>query len=234
MDFEPPQAQDRTGSLEGVEIDGTKIKAFLAISRRYFNLASPHSDRLVALDFFPAPKGAETYSFSLKMVRKMTRYRTFISSALLVSAFGLVAAMPASANQDCGPSMGQGEWSKHRAERMEEHHKKLHDALKLGADQEGAWNQLMALEHPMAKAEAPKREDWAKLTPPEREEKILERMKAHQVHMADHLAALKTFYAALTSEQKKVFDDFHAAPGAGMHGKPGPRSPGADAMPHKH
>jgi protein CpxP len=75
----------------------------------------------------------------------------------------------------------------------------------------------------MAKPEPGKPEDWAKLTTPERADKMMERMREHQSRMFEHLVALKDFYAVLTPEQKKTFDDFHSAPRPGMRAKPGPR-----------
>lgn len=160
----------------------------------------------------------------------MTVYRTLLSSVLFASAMGLGAVSSAFAHEECGPL---GEGGRHRAERMEQHHQKLHAALRLMPEQEGAWKKLMASEHPMAAAEPSNREDWAKLTTPERAEKMLERMKVHQARMTEHVAALKEFYAVLTPEQQKTFDDFHAGRQDGMRGKPGRRAPGAEATPQK-
>lgn len=160
----------------------------------------------------------------------MTGYRTLVSSMLLASTLGLGAVSLAYANPECGP---MGQMGKRRAERMQQHHQQLHDALKLTPEQEGAWKKLMASEHPMEPAEASKPEDWAKLTTPERAERMLERMKAHQAQMTEHVAALKDFYAVLTPEQQKTFDDFHAGPRGGMRGKQNPRASGAQTTPSK-
>lgn len=161
----------------------------------------------------------------------MTRYRTLVSSVLLASSLGFVAA-PAFANrQDCGSMGARGEFREfreHRAEHMEKHHKKLHAALKLTPEQEDAWKKMLDAEQPMAKADAMKTEDWAKLTTPERADRMLERMKERQSRQAEHVAALKTFYAVLSPEQKKTFDDFHSGPRAGMRGKSERRSADPD------
>jgi Spy/CpxP family protein refolding chaperone len=149
----------------------------------------------------------------------MTRYRTLVSSLLLASSLGFVAAPALAAKQGCGPKGAPGEMMEHHGKHMEQHHKKLHAALKLTSEQEGAWTKLMASEHPMTKAEPMKHEDMAALTTPERADKMLERMKEHQTHQVEHVAALKEFYAVLTPEQQKVFDDFHSAPRTGMHAK---------------
>jgi len=48
---------------------------------------------------------------------------------------------------------------------------------------------------------------------------MLARMKEQQAHQVAHVAAITDFYAVLTPEQKKTFDEFHSAPMAGKHGK---------------
>ena len=98
----------------------------------------------------------------------MTRYRTLVSSLLLSSSLGFVAMPVLAAPQDCGHMGSRGEFPEHRAEQREQHHKKLHAALKLTPEQEGAWTKLTSSEHPMGKAEHMKSEDWSKLTTPER------------------------------------------------------------------
>jgi len=94
-------------------------------------------------------------------------------------------------------------------ERMAKQQKKLHDKLKLSAEQEPAWNTFAAAMAPdMSKmGQRPNRAEWAKLSAPERMEKMLARMKERQARMETRLAALKTFYAQLTPEQQKIFND---------------------------
>lgn len=138
----------------------------------------------------------------------MIRPRHLLQSLLVASTLGAVA-IPAFADAPCGPMGGAGGYREHRAERMEQHHKKVHDALKLTAEQEVAWKKLVDSEHPMHKPEPGKAEDWAKLTTPERADKMLERMKTHEAAMTSHIAVLKEFYAVLTPEQRKIFDDSH-------------------------
>ena len=153
----------------------------------------------------------------------MTNCRSFVSSILLASSLGCIAPPAGAAPPDCGPAGTRGDFWEHRVERMAQHHQKIHDALKLTPDQEVAWRKFLDSEHPMAKPEPGKPEDWAKLTTPERADKMVERMRDQQSRMFERLAALKEFYAVLTPEQKKIFDDFHAVPPRGKHGKPGPR-----------
>lgn len=100
-----------------------------------------------------------------------------------------------------------------KQERMMDHeaeHKKLHDLLKLTAAQEAGWKTFASSMMPAQSTPKESPDDWDKLTTPQRADKMLELSKAHEQHMAAHVAALKTFYAELTLEQQKIFDDFHA------------------------
>lgn len=151
----------------------------------------------------------------------MTPYRTFVSSVLLASSLGFVALPALAAPQDCGPREAYGDFSGHRSKHMEAHHKKLHFLLKLTPEQEVAWKKMTDVEPSMGKTEPMKSADWAKLTTPERADRMLERMKAHHARQVEQVAAMKEFYAVLSPEQKKAFDDFHAT---GMRGKPGARA----------
>lgn len=150
----------------------------------------------------------------------MTRYQTLFSSVLVASSLGLLAAPVIAARQDCGPGEGRGELMGHHGKQMEQHHKKLQTALKLTPAQEEAWKKLLDSEMPMVMSAPMKPDGLVKLTTPERAEKMLERMKEKQLHQAEHVAALKEFYAVLTPEQQKSFDAFHSEPKGGKHVKP--------------
>ncbi len=97
--------------------------------------------------------------------------------------------------------------------------------LKLTPAQEGAWKAFVESRKPMAaqtNLQRPDPVEMAKLTTPERIDKMKalrdERMKTMTAAMYKHAEATKTFYAALTPEQQKVFD-VAAMPGQGrMHG----------------
>jgi Spy/CpxP family protein refolding chaperone len=152
--------------------------------------------------------------------------RILVPSVFLALSLELFAAPAFAAPPACGP---HGEFSQHRGEHMKHNHQRLHDRLKLAPEQEGAWQKLMDTQGPMIKGERAKTESKAKLTTPEREEQWLERMKEHQELLTKHVVALKDFYAVLTPEQQKAFDDFHAAPRPGMHAKRAHRLSGGDA-----
>ncbi len=96
-------------------------------------------------------------------------------------------------------------FEQHRAKRQAA----LHDKLKITAAQEGAWKTFTDKTTPQRPATPPARpskDEWNKLTTPERLDRHLDRMKKMEARMADHIAATKEFYAVLSPEQQKVFD----------------------------
>lgn len=108
---------------------------------------------------------------------------------------------------------------------MEKRQAVLKAQLKLTPAQEGAWTAFADSMKPAAAMMTMQRPDpteMAKLTTPERIDKMKalrdERMKTMTAAMTKHEEATKTFYAALTPDQQKVFDAA-AMPGMGrMHG----------------
>jgi periplasmic protein CpxP/Spy len=107
------------------------------------------------------------------------------------------------------------QWAERRAQRMEKMHKRhaehqaqLKSALKLTAPQEAAWNAYVAGTAPNPPANAPgmAREDWSQLTTPQRLDKMQAFRAERDAVMAKRIDAVKTFYAALTPDQQKVFD----------------------------
>ncbi|HMV63086.1 MAG TPA: Spy/CpxP family protein refolding chaperone [Rhodocyclaceae bacterium] len=143
--------------------------------------------------------------------------------SLLFTLLAGSLALPALADMPCGPMGGPmappGASRDNRMERHTLHHAHLHEALKLTPEQEPAWQALMASEPTPMPAPT---EDWRSLPTPERAERMLTRMKAHEAQMSAHVDALKTFYATLTPEQKKTFDAAHAVGPRGMKGRMGP------------
>lgn len=145
-------------------------------------------------------------------------------SARMILAGVAIAALSvnvyARGDGDCGyegygPMMGADR--EHMGERMEKWHEKrqaaLHDKLKLSAQQETAWKKYTAQQPVAGMMERPDPAEMAKLNAPQRLEKGLERMKALEAKLAEHLAALKEFYAVLTPEQQKIFDQQMQQPG---------------------
>jgi len=112
-----------------------------------------------------------------------------------------------------GPRMHRG----NPGERMAKYQARLHDKLKLTAAQEPAWATFTAANAPKKPAGdwKAKREAFARLSAPERMEQWIAMSKERLAGQESRLASLKTFYAVLTPEQQKVFDD--SVPG-GKHG----------------
>ena len=98
-------------------------------------------------------------------------------------------------------------WKVKHAQMVEEKMHQLHERLKLNPQQEKSW--LMF-------SEQVKNEDHHKewdrqkidsLSTPERLDLMMSHMKKRQERMESHIKAVKTFYAQLTAEQKKSFDE---------------------------
>jgi len=137
---------------------------------------------------------------------------TSIRKRLLIGISALSLAAGACTAYASGPADGMGDGShdgkraEHMKQRMEKHIAELHDKLHLNASQEAAWKTYVAKMKPAAPPVRSSRDEFDKMTAPERMEFMLTRMKEHEQKMADHLAATKEFYAVLTPEQKKIFD----------------------------
>ncbi len=120
-------------------------------------------------------------------------------------------------------AMGGGKHGKmdpaKREARAAKHMAELKTKLKVTAEQEGAWTSFTTAMKPPARMDRqhPDRAEWAKLTTPER----IDKMRALRTqHMAERTAAMdkredatKAFYATLNADQKKIFDAEHARMG---------------------
>ena len=153
-----------------------------------------------------------------------------ISLKSLVAA-GLLATIGMAASaQGAAPTTTAADKPAHHAmhqrdpAKMQERIAKRQAALKaklaITAEQESAWQTFTASMQPPARTGTRmSREEFAKLTTPER----IDRMRAHraerQAAMDQRAEATKTFYAALTPDQQKVFDANTMRPrhGGGHH-----------------
>ena len=96
--------------------------------------------------------------------------------------------------------------------RMDARHAALKTQLKITAAQEAAWTDFLASHKVPAgmKGQPAAMTDMAKLTTPERLDKMKELRAQHLAEMTTAMDkrtdATKTFYAVLTPEQQKVFD----------------------------
>jgi hypothetical protein len=99
------------------------------------------------------------------------------------------------------------QWHEHMAQRRAKHVADLKAALAITPEQESAWSQFeAAMKLPAMQRPAGQRGEWAKLTTPERIDRMEQRMADRQQRIKQMDEAVKTFYAQLTPQQQKVFD----------------------------
>lgn len=155
---------------------------------------------------------------------KTTRTHWLIATVLAASGFAAMAQTPAApAAPGAGrpamqERMGRGDPARMQ-ERIAKRHAELRQKLKITATQEPAWAAFTAAMQPPA--------DWGRRTPraeldklstPERIDRLQALRAKRSAEMDKRLAATKTFYAALTPEQQKVFDAETSRRGPGRHG----------------
>lgn len=113
---------------------------------------------------------------------------------------------------------------------MARHQAALKARLKITPEQEAAWTAFTESAKPAAGvAPRPDPAEMDKLTTPERIDRMRALRNERQAAMDKHADAVKTFYAVLTPEQKKVFDTEHSrlARKGGMRGMRGGNPPAA-------
>jgi len=160
-------------------------------------------------------------------------FKSLVVAGLLASAgFAAFAQAPAPAAEQ-RPAKVEHTRGEHGMRHMDpakmeamvaKRHAALKAELKITPEQEGAWTAYTAATKPPAKMDhkRPDRAELAKLTTPERIDKMRALRDQHhkdmQAAMDRRDDATKTFYAALNAEQKKTFDNAHAHKG-GRHGR---------------
>ena len=159
--------------------------------------------------------------------------RILITTLFATLAGGAMAQTPPAAPTD-GKPMAHGGMAMRDPAKMQEMMAKrmaeLKQKLGITAAQEGAWNAWTQSMQPPAQMVRPNPEEMAKLTTPERIDKMKAMHSERHARMDKRAESTKTFYAALTPEQKKVFD----AETARMMGGRGPGGHGGmGGMHHK-
>jgi protein CpxP len=148
------------------------------------------------------------------------------ATALSVGSSAFIAnAQTAPAEQNHG-DRATGEHHRHGGakspeqmkEKMARRQAELRDKLNLNASQQSAWNLFAAAITPSGDWKRPDRAEWKNLSAPERLEKQLAMLKEREARMTSVLAATKTFYATLTPEQQKIFNENFMVRGH-RHGK---------------
>lgn len=165
---------------------------------------------------------------------KLNIKRSLIAVSIAAGLFG-ASAFAVAQNADTKGDM-QG---KHRMERMakmqahkSEHQAKLKAELKLKPEQEAAWTAFVAgtAHGPrMGGRDGAQHAEMAKLTTPERLDKMMAMHAERSAEMAKRMEATKTLYAKLTPEQQKTFD----AQGMGGFQRTGMKRGGEHRMGHQ-
>jgi periplasmic protein CpxP/Spy len=148
----------------------------------------------------------------------MAFYRTFLAAALAATvaggAFAQSGPQPGAGAQTHahahGQGQGQGKGRMDPAKRQEfvaQRMAELKQKLKITASQEAAWNNFTGAMQPPAGMQHPNREAMARMTTPERIDQMQAMHAQRSAEMTRRTEAVKTFYAALTPEQRKVFDE---------------------------
>lgn len=143
------------------------------------------------------------------------------------------AAAPDSRGHAQGHGQGHrdsGEWQQRFERRMGE----LRQQLQISPAQEGAWTAFTEAMQPGQRMQRPDREAMAGMSTPQRID-TMRAMRAQRMARMDQRAdATKTFYAALSPEQQKTFDELTARrlqKGGKHHGE---HRGGRHGGPHEH
>ncbi|MHB1187524.1 Spy/CpxP family protein refolding chaperone [Thiobacillus sp.] len=134
----------------------------------------------------------------------------------LLAGSGILAAssfaMPDSGTAGkpgCEARHGQNADAK-TGDRRAEHLAALREKLKLAPGQEAAWNTFAGASQPgmhrMGGDRKAMRAEFAKLSTPERLDRMQAMSDVRRAKMAERAEMTKAFYAQLTAEQQKVFD----------------------------
>lgn len=108
---------------------------------------------------------------------------------------------------------GQGHGAKHEqmkakwGERAAKRELKRQETLKLTPAQQAAWSTYTSAVKPAANKERTERGAWNTMAAPDRMAKRIEMARQRVTMMETRLEATKAFYAVLTPEQKKLFDE---------------------------
>ena len=152
---------------------------------------------------------------------KPTFHRIAAASALCL---GLAVSAAVAQDRPAGPggpqAQGQhrgGDRQKFFAEMKQRREQRLHDLLQIKPDQETAFRTFVSSleqlrpQHGPGQAQGPGGRgpgagERMPLTTPERLDRMAQRETERQQRLQKETAVVKTFYAALTPEQRKVFD----------------------------
>lgn len=176
----------------------------------------------------------------------MNRFRQTLTGAAVATALLASMSLPsfaqttapatdAAATTQTAPAHHKAHHGDKRGDRMEhmkQRIEKLKTNLKLTPAQETAWTTYAASMKPTERPARMDREAFAKLTTPQRIDKMREMREHRHAEMDRRADATKAFYAQLNADQQKTFDaeTLRMHHGFGHHGPRGHHGgkPGAD------
>lgn len=145
------------------------------------------------------------------MISLPKRLATRLAVAGLLAGIGLAAVAQTPQPPPAAPQGHERMAKRHDPAKMQERMAKrqaaLKEKLKITASQEGAWSSFTAAMAPPANRPArPDRAEFEKLSTPERIDRMRAMHERRTAEMTRRGDATKTFYAALSPDQQKVFD----------------------------
>lgn len=142
--------------------------------------------------------------FAIYKTDNIMKYGIYIMVFVAFAALVAIPLLASAENADCGHK----HWDKSmRGDFMEKRQNALHDKLGLSTSQEAAWKDFIVRSKPGEHSTKPDWSELSKLSTPDRLDHMLAMMKERQQAMESRVQATKTFYAQLTPEQQKIFDD---------------------------
>jgi Spy/CpxP family protein refolding chaperone len=165
-----------------------------------------------------SPLPARQLSLFLKFRKEIdmirTSHRLLLATLLAASSAIALAQTPAPAPIGEAPTKMQ----QRMAERHDQRMTKLKDQLKITQAQEAAWTAFTTSMQPPVEARRMNRDEFKNLTTPQRIDLMQERSAEREAWMKQRSETVKTFYAQLSPEQQKTFDE-HANMMYGQKGK---------------
>lgn len=141
------------------------------------------------------------------------RFAPALLAALMLAGAGISTAVHAADGK------AQGERQERMVKHMAERQAALKTALKIKPNQEAAWLQFTTAMQPGKPAARPDREEMARLSTPERIDRMQAMRNERHAEMDKRATAVKSLYAALDTDQRKVLDSqrLMGAGGPGDH-----------------
>ena len=148
-------------------------------------------------------------------------FKPLLIAAVLAAGSLSAHAQPAGAPHGAAMGHHQRMDPAKMQEMMAKRQAELKTRLNISAAQEGAWNAFIAsMQPPAGRGPANRQqmhEEMAKLSTPERIDRMNAMKAERDARMAQRQEATKALYAALTPEQQKVFDANAMRRGHGRH-----------------